>query len=90
MSHTKQQVCRALTNKEAGAVNMAFDFAKQINSGLTLEIKKKVLKLEGNKEADMALRKILCQVKHSGSVHGGRRTRLAKRSSRRTRHAKRQ
>lgn len=81
---TKQQVCHALANGGAEALTMAFNFAKQKNSGLTAETQKRVLRLQGNKEADMALRKILC------NTGGGRRTRRAKRSSRRTRHAKRQ
>jgi len=94
MSHTKQQVCRALTNKEAGAVNMAFDFARQQNSGLTPEQKLRVNSLERQTrkyDVNESLIKILCRVKHSGSIRGGgRRTRRAKRASRRTRHAKRQ
>ena len=82
--YTKQDVCSALANGGAEALAMAFDFARQQNSGLTAETKQKVLNLQRKKDTDMALRKILC---HTG---GGRRTRRAKRSSRRTRHAKRQ
>ena len=44
---TKNEICHALANMEAGAVNKAFDFARQQNSGLTPEQKLRVKSLEG-------------------------------------------
>ena len=86
---TKTQIC-ALINKDAPTLQrealIFVNDTSNASSTLTLEQKATVIRLlnkPGKHDVSMPLRRIFCQV-------GGRRTRRAKRSSRRTRHAKRQ
>jgi hypothetical protein len=89
---TKADICAGLLTGGAEFIDKALDFAEQQNSGLNIHTKQKVLKMKGktkSKDIKENLYRIICQPRRSGGG-GGRRTRRAKRASRRTRHAKRQ
>jgi len=83
---TKADICKLIGVDAIMLKQKALAFARNKNSNLTPEIKSRVIRIlnkPGQHDANEALRKIFCQ-------GGGRHTRRAKRSSRRTRHAKRQ
>lgn len=86
---TKGEICALIGTSPIKLIEEALKFAKNTSnasSTLTPDQKKRVRRLlnkDGKHDVNEALRKIFCQ-------GGGRRTRRAKRSSRRTRHAKRQ